>query len=96
MELMAHESTQEELMALYHQVYQLKRDLGEVPCSKDTAEEIHIEILETLKACLWHRQGPTQLEELRGRSVGTKTTRMPAQAEFHVQTQVTWGHFGCF
>ena len=46
-----------------------------------------------LKECLWHRQGPTQPEEPRGRSTGTRTTRMPAQAEFHAQTQVTYDHF---
>ena len=82
-------------MASYHQVYQLKRN-PEVPCSKDTAEETLIEILEMLKACLQHRWGPTQLEEPRGRSVGTRTTRTPAQAEFHIQTQVTCDHFGHF
>ena len=96
MELLTHESTWEEIMALYHQVYQLKRNLGEVPCSEDTAEETDIEILEMLKACLWHRWGPAQPEELRGRSVGTRTTRMPAQVEFHAQTQATCDHLGHF
>ena len=62
MELLTLKSTQEEIMALYHQVYQLKRNLGEVPCSKDTAEETCEEIFEMLKECLWHRQGPAQLD----------------------------------
>ena len=46
MELLTHESTWKEIMPLYHQAYQLKRNLGEVPCSQDTAEETHIEILD--------------------------------------------------
>ena len=58
------------------------------------AEETCIEILEMLKECLQCRQGPLQLEEPRGRSMGTRTTRMPAQAKFHAQTQVTYDHFG--
>ena len=62
MELLTQETTQEEVMALYHKVYQLKRSPREVPCSKDTAEETCIEILEMLKESLWHRWGPTQLE----------------------------------
>ena len=96
MELLTHKSTWEEVMVLYHQVYQLKGNPGEVPSSEDTAEEVHIEILETLKTCLQNRQGPTQPEELRGKSVGTRTTSMAAQAEFHMQTQVTCDHFGHF
>ena len=72
-------------MALYHQVYQLKRSPGEIPCSENTTEETLIEILETLKACLWHRQGSAQPEEQRGRSMGIRTTRTPAQAEFHAR-----------
>ena len=48
MVLLTQETTQEEIMALYHQVNQLKRNPGEVPCSEDTAEEI----LEMLKECL--------------------------------------------
>ena len=55
MEMLTSESTQEEIMALYHQVYQLKRDPCEISCSEDTAEETLIEILEMLKAHLWHR-----------------------------------------
>ena len=49
-----------------------------------------------LKAHLWHSWGPTQPEEPRGRSMGTKTSRMPTQAEFHAQTQATYEHFGHF
>ena len=83
-------------MGIYHQVYQLKRN-PEVPCSPDTAEETHIEILEMpLKKCLWHRWGPAQPEEPGGRSASTRTTRMPAQAELHAQMQVTYDHFGHF
>ena len=62
LELCTQETTWEEAIALYHKVYQLKRSPGEVPCSADVTEEIHIEILETLRECLWHRWGCAQLE----------------------------------
>ena len=54
-----------EILILYQEVYQLKRDPGEVQCSKDTTEGTCIEILEVLKACLQCRQGVFQLEEPR-------------------------------
>ena len=47
----------EDILVLYQEVYQFKRDPGEVQCSAGAAEEAHIEILEVLKACLQHRQG---------------------------------------
>ena len=85
--------TWEEIMGLYHQVYQLKRSPGEVPCSEEIAEEICIEILEMLKEHLQHREGPaTQPEE----ELRWRTSRMPVQAEFHDQMQVTYDHFGHF
>ena len=62
-ELLTHKTTQEEIVGIYHQVYQLKRNPREAPCSQDMAEETHIEILEMLKECLWHGQGSTQPEE---------------------------------
>ena len=52
MGLLTPPATQEEILALYQEVYQLKRDPGEVLCSEDTVEETCIEILETLKECL--------------------------------------------
>ena len=91
MHLLTEETTQEEVLALHHEVYQLKRSPREVPCSKDIAEEIHLEILETLKEHLWHRWGPTPPE----RESRQSTSRMPAQAELHTQVQVTYNHFGC-
>ena len=93
MELLTPKSTWEVIMALYYQVYQLKRNLGEVPCSKDIAEETHLEILEMLKACLQCRWGPTQPEGLRQ---FTTTTRTPAQVDFYTQMQMTCNHFGHF
>ena len=62
-ELITCKTTQEEIMGLYHQVYQLKRNPRPVPCSQEMAEEICLEILEMLKEHLQHRWGPTQLEE---------------------------------
>ena len=84
MELLIQETTQEEIMALYHQVYQLKRKPGKVPCSQDMTEETHVEILEMLWEHLLYRWGPTHPEP-RQRS---------AQVEFHAQMQVTYNHFG--
>ena len=55
----------EEILVLYQETYQLKRDPGEVQCSADVAEEAHAEILDILKACLWHRQDFSWLEEPR-------------------------------
>ena len=46
----------EEILVLYQETYQLRSDPGEVQCSTGVAEEAHAEILEVLKACLWHRQ----------------------------------------
>ena len=91
MEMLTLETTCEEIMALYQEVYQLKRNPGEVPCLEDMTEEIQIEILEMLKECLWHRWGPVQLEEPRWR-----TPRMPAEAEYYTQMHVTYKHFGHF
>ena len=48
---------QEEILALYQEVSQLKRDNGEVQCLEDAVEETHIETLEVLKAHLWHVGG---------------------------------------
>ena len=97
MELITCKTTQEEIMGLYHQVYQLKRNPRALPCSEGTAEEICIEILEMLKEHLRHRWGPAQPEEeLKQRYTGTRTSRMLAQAKFHNHMQVTYDHFGHF
>ena len=65
MGLLTPETTLRRILVLYQEVYQLKRDPGEVQCSAGAAEEVHAEILEVLKAHLWHRQGSSQLEEPR-------------------------------
>ena len=97
MKLITCNTTWEEIMGLYHQVYQLKGNPRAVPRFEETTEEIHIEILEMLKEHLQHRQSPTQSEEeLRQMSMGTRFSRMPAQAQFHDYTQVTYDHFGHF
>ena len=62
MGLLTPQTTHEEILVLYQEVYQLKRDPGEVQCSEDIAEETHAEILEVLRECLWHRQGTIQPE----------------------------------
>ena len=45
MGLLTPEMMLEEILALYQEVYQLKRDPGEVQCSAGAAEEAHTEIL---------------------------------------------------
>ena len=62
MGLLTPQTTHEEILALYQEVYWLMRDPGEVQCSEHMMEETQIKILETLKECFWHRQGPTQAE----------------------------------
>ena len=47
----------EEILTLYQEVYQLKRDPGEVQCSENMVEETCIEILDALKEHLWFRWG---------------------------------------
>ena len=83
-------TTQEEIMALYHQVYQLKRNPREVPCLEDTTEEIWLEILEMLKEHLQHRQSTTQPE----RESRQRTSRMPVQVVFYAQVQAAYDCFG--
>ena len=62
MGLLNPQTTHEEILALYQEVYQLRRDPGEVQCSEDIAEETQAKILEVLRECLWHRMGPTHPE----------------------------------
>ena len=90
MGLLTPKTVLKEILVLYQEVYQLKRDRGEVQCSDDAAEGAHSEILEVLKACLWHRQGSSQPEEPQ------QTPRMQAEAEYYDQTWVTCDHFGYF
>ena len=52
MGLLTPQTTHEEILVLYQEVYQFKRDPGEVQCSEDIVEETHAEILEVLRECL--------------------------------------------
>ena len=88
--LLTPKMTLEEILILYQEVYQLKRDPGEVQCSAGAAEEAHAEILEVLKACLWHRQGSSWPEETRW------TPRMQTEVEYHDQTRVATNYFSSF
>ena len=47
--LLTPKTTLGEILVLYQEAYQLKRDPGEVQCSADAAEEAHAEILEVFK-----------------------------------------------
>ena len=48
-DLIGYETTQEEIFALYHEVYKLKRVPRTVPSDLREAEEVHQEILYSLK-----------------------------------------------
>ena len=61
--VVGYKTTREGIIALYHEVYQLRRGPRAVPCDPEMEEEIHPEILESLKECLWHRWGSALLEE---------------------------------
>ena len=63
MGLLTRQTTHEEILALYKDVYQLRRDPGEVQCSKDIVEKTQAEILEVLREHLLHRWGPTKPEK---------------------------------
>ena len=92
--LVGYKTTGEEIFMLYQEVYQLKRAPRVVLCSQKMAEEIHLEILDMLKEHLHCRWGPALLaEEWRQALTGIRTTRMPAQAEFHAWMQATYDHY---
>ena len=91
MGLLTPQTTHKEILALYQEVCQLKRGPGEAQCSENMAEETCVETLETLKECLEHRWGPTQPE----RETRWDASRVPAQLEFHAQSQATYDYFGC-
>ena len=78
----------------YNKVYQLSRSPGRSPCNEETGEIICQEILDLVKEHLWHRWDSGQLEEESRQSpTGTRTPRMPAQAEFHARMQATYNHY---
>ena len=91
MGLLTPQTMHEEILALYQEVFQLKRNPGEIQYSEKMAEETHIKILETLKEHLWCRWGSTQLEEPRWR-----TPRTHAEAEYYAQMQVACDHFSFY
>ena len=93
-ELVGYKTTQEEIIALYCKVYQLRRAPRAVPCDLEMEEEIHWEILDSLNECLRHRWGSILLEEEPRQSlIGTRTSRMTAQVEFHARVQDMYDHF---
>ena len=90
-EWVGYRTTHEEVFNLYQEIYQLKRTPGLVPGDQEVVDQIHQEILDSLKEHIWHRQSPTQLEETSGHR-----SRKPAQAEFHSWNMVNWNHFDCY
>ena len=63
MELIAPRMTTEEIRRVYNEVSQLKRVPGMNPNGVEMAENIHQEILNSVKEYLHHRQERAQLEE---------------------------------
>ena len=63
----------------------------EVQYSENMVEETLIEILETLKECLWPRWGSAQLEEPRWR-----TPRIHAEVECYAQMKAACDHFSSY
>ena len=62
-DLVGYKTSREEIFNLYQEVYQLKRTPEAIPGDPDEAEKTCQEILDSLKECLWHRQGPAHLEQ---------------------------------
>ena len=84
-------TTQEEILALYHEVYQLKRAPRTVQGDLEATEETHQEILASLKEHFQCRQCPTQPEEQEQGLAGT--SRSDPWSDFHQRMQVTYDHF---
>ena len=62
----------DEISVIYNEVYQLQRLPRRSLCNGETEEQVCQEILDSIKECLWHRQGPMQLEgELKQSLAGT-------------------------
>ena len=55
-----------EIRKVYNEVYQLKRVPGTSPCDVEMVENIHQEILNSVKECLQHRWKHVQLDEKPG------------------------------
>ena len=48
-------SETEEIAEIYCDVYQLWWLLGKLLCDVETEEHLHMEILDSVKECLWHK-----------------------------------------
>ena len=88
MGLLTPEMALEEILALYQEVYQLKREPAGVQCTEDMVGETHIEILEVIKACLQHRWSSYPPVEPR------QIPRTSGEAQLHPYEQPSHGHFG--
>ena len=55
MELICPDFTQEEITELYWDIYQLQRLPRRSCCKEGMEEHIHQEVLDSMKACLWHK-----------------------------------------
>ena len=89
--LIGYETTQEEIFMLYQEVYKLMRAPETIPGDPREVEEVHQEILYSLKECLWHRKGPTQPEEPEQESA--IMSRLDPWSDFQQRMQLTYDHF---
>ena len=87
MGLLTPEMTLDEILALYQEVYQHRRELGEDQCTEDVVGKVHNEILEAIRACLWCRQGSSQPAEPR------QISRTSGEAQYHPYMQLPHDHF---
>ena len=75
-----------EILALYQEVYQHRRELGEVKYTKDVVRKAHNEILEAIRACLQCRWDSSQSAEPRWIS------RTLGEAQYHLYMQLPCDH----
>ena len=91
MELNGHE-TITEFRRIYSEVYQLKRVPSMNPSDVQMVEDVHQEILNSVKEHLWHRWECTQPEEEPGQ--GSAGTSSPDPwSEFQQRVHATYDHF---
>ena len=89
---MGPKSTWEEIWVVYNEVYQLKRAPSMNLCNVDMMENIHQEILNSIKECLWHRWECAQPEEDPGQR-SASASRLDHQYEFQQRVHATCNHF---
>ena len=89
MELARPDSSWEDIMDLYYNVYQLRRLSGRMICDEEMEAHIHQQILDSVRECLWHKWLFTQLgEELKWTPAGIPRPNL--QAHFQARNCATY------